>query len=204
MQDDIKMFLKENLLGYITDEVISDIFGSDNNKVKGLIDSTKVTFKATCDALCKKWDTSEKTIHPEKNTLFSSYFRQNIAADIENGMLSEIREYLGLGNGFYFNNAQECSNKKLKSRIKESKVEISFGYCPSWVEGIKHYEKYVMAENKKTVQAVIGKGPFRISPEHSKYEVAESLWNTMTPENRRKHILKLNKFAKYFISADVL
>ena len=110
MQDDIKMFLKENLLGNITDEVISDIFGSDNNKVKGLIDSTKDTFKATCDALCKKWDTSEKTIHPEKNTLFSSYFRQNIAADIENGMLTEIREYLGLDNGFYFNNAQECSN----------------------------------------------------------------------------------------------
>ena len=30
--------LKEKLLGNITDEVINDIFGSDNNKVEGLIE----------------------------------------------------------------------------------------------------------------------------------------------------------------------
>ena len=123
-------------------------------------------------------------------------------------MLKNLREYLGLGDGFFFNNAQECSNKKLKSRIKESKVRTSFGYCPplkcSWVDGIRHYESFVLSENKKTIAAIIGNGSFRISEEYSELEIAEHIWNEMTPESRRKHLIKVNKIAKYMISSDVL
>ena len=94
-------------------------------------------------------------------------------------MLKNLREYLGLGDGLFFNNAQECSNKKLKSRIKESKVRTSFGYCLLlkcfWVDGIRHYESFVLSENKKTIAAIIGKGSFRISEEYSELEIAEHM-----------------------------
>ena len=189
--------------------VTGDIFGSDKSKQKGLVDcGSKTAFRDACEKIYVTWDSLEESLFPESKSQFSTYFSNYIADDIESGMLKDLREYLGLGGGFFFNNAQECSNKKLKSRIKETKVKTSFGYCPplkcSWVDGIRHYEAFVLSENKKTLQAIIGKGPFRISSEYPELEIAEHTWNEMTPESRRMHFIKVNKMAKYMISSDVL
>jgi len=59
---------------------------------------------------------------------------------MKNGMIISVRRSLGLGDEFFYNNGQECANFKYKSKINESKTQITKGYRPNtkctWVEAI--------------------------------------------------------------------
>ena len=104
------------------DEVLKDIFRSDCNKEKGIVDCpSQDEFLAKVIAVSDKWDDLERSIHPGKEPEFSAYFR----AHIEDGMLPSYRRGAGLEHEFFFNNAQECANFKYKSKVREAKMENS-------------------------------------------------------------------------------
>ena len=91
------------------DEVFKDIFGSDHNKEKGIVDcSSQDEFLAKVIAASDKWDDLKRSIHPGMEPEFSAYFRAHIEEDM---------------------NAQECANFKCKSKVREAKLENPTGYC---------------------------------------------------------------------------
>ena len=208
-KDDIKHVIKEHNLNLIEEKVLQDIFGSERYGIVGLIDCEETgDFLDLLSRVLQSWDEHERSKYQGTEPKFAKYFEKHISNDMANGMLKNLRHYLNLGDGFYYNNAQECSNKKLKSKITESKIKECFGYCPSrkcsWLEGVKHYEKYVLEENKNTLLAIIGKGLYSLAPDYTKYALTECQWNNLNPEKRRAHLLKINTFAKHMISSDCI
>ena len=65
--------------GAMKDEMVKDIFGSDRNKEKGIVDcSSQDEFVAKVIAVSDKWDDFERSIHPAKEPKFSDYFRAHM------------------------------------------------------------------------------------------------------------------------------
>lgn len=118
----------------------------------------------------EKWDALEIEIKKTDSSQFSNYFRTYIQEDLKNGMLLGVRRKAGLGDEFFYNNAQECSNFKYKSKIRESKVGKASGYRPTmkctWVEAIKIYKCMIEEVNRDKAGALLRKGQFLLS---SKY-----------------------------------
>ena len=74
--------------------------------------------------LVEKWNSLEKGIFPGKEAQFVEYLRNHIEEDMKEGMLLPMRRRAGLKDVFFYNNAQECSNFKFKSKIKEANMLI--------------------------------------------------------------------------------
>ena len=87
---------------------------------------------------------------------------------MKSGMLPPVRRETGLGSGFFYDNASECSHFKFKCKGREHNALKQPGYgnnlrCP-WVEGIQIYQKLV-AEIFQNIQlSVADKGPFELAP----------------------------------------
>ena len=84
---------------------------------------------------------------------------------------------------FFYNNAQECSNFKFKSKIREKKIETSTGYrvntkC-TWVEAIEVYKELVESTRRGMQRSILRK---RNTVE----------WAKMSDSERRKHVDRLN------------
>ena len=196
VQDDILRKLSDLGNGTMKDEVLKDIFGSDRNKEKGIVDcSSQDEFLAKVIAASDKWDDLERSIHPGKEPEFSAYFRAHIEEDMKDGMLLSARRSAGLEDKFFFNNAQECTNFKYKSKVREAKMENSTGYRPSlkctWVEAIKLYKEMVEEVNREKQRAVLGKGPYALSGKYSHLEVPLLNWTKMTQKQKENHLAKV-------------
>ena len=114
-----------------------------------------------------EWHSTEKSNHPDKEPVFSDYFRRNIKEDMKNGMILSVRMSVGLGDEFFYNNRQECANFKYKSKNEESKTQTTTGYCPNtkctWVEAISIYKNLVEEANRYKQLAWLQKGLFQLS-----------------------------------------
>ncbi|XP_031553337.1 uncharacterized protein LOC116290448 [Actinia tenebrosa] len=195
--DDITRKVNELGLNKACNEILKDIFGCERNKEKGIVDTTSDDeFLAKAMSVTDKWDGMEiekkKTDSPE----FSHYFRTYIQEDLKNGMLLGARRKAGLGDEFFYNNAQECSNFKYKSKIRESKFENATGYRPSmkctWVEAIKIYGSMVEEVNREKERALLRKGQFLLSPNYRHLEITIQQWSSMTPNERQQRLAKLS------------
>ena len=68
VEDDISRKLTDLGNGAMKDEVLKDIFGNDNNKEKGIVDSmSQDEFFAKVIVVTDKWDALEKSNHPDKS-----------------------------------------------------------------------------------------------------------------------------------------
>ena len=116
--------------------------------------------------------------------------------DMKNGMIISVRRSLGLGDKFFYNNGQECANFKYKSKINESKTQITIGYRPNtkctWVEAISMYKNLVEETNRDEQLAVLQKGPFQLSPRYNHLRDPSLRWSKMTTTQRQRHLAKLN------------
>ena len=143
-----------------------------------------------------KWDSTEKSNHPDKEPVFSDYFRRNIEEDTKNGMILSARRRVGLGDEFFYNNGQECANFKYNSKIKESKTQTTTGYRPNtkctWVEAISVYKNLVEETNRDKQLAVLQKGPFQLSPRYDHLHVPSLQWSKMNRAQSQRHLAKLN------------
>ena len=169
VEDDIVRKLSDIGNSAMKNEVLKDIFGNDNNKEKGIVESlSHDEYFAKVIAVTEKWDGLERAIQPGKEPEFSAYFRANIEDDLKNGMLLPVRKSAGLEDEFFFSNAQDCSNFKYKSNIREAKLEHAVGYRPNikctWVEAITLYKSMIEEVNREKLRAFLKKGPYVLSP----------------------------------------
>ena len=197
VEDDISRKLSDLGKSAMKNEVLRDIFGDEKNKEKGIVDSSsRDEFFAKVIAVTDKWDSTEKSNHPDKEPVFSDYFRRNSEEDMKNGMILSVRRSVGLGDEFFYNNGQECANFKYKSKIKESKTQTTTGYRPNmkctWVEAISIYKNLVEETNRDKQLAVLQKGPFQLSPRYDHFHVPSLQWSKMTTAQRQRHLPKLN------------
>ena len=142
----------------------------------------------------------EREIQPSRRPEFSAYFRKYIEEDMKNGMLLSFRRYAGLSDDFCYNNAQECSNFKYKSKIREAKMADFVGYRPNvkctWVEAILHYEEMVGAVNRDKRRAVIAKGAYLLSSEYEHLYLSQLRWSKMSIEQKRALLAKVDGSCK--------
>ena len=203
VQDDITLWLSENNLSHIGDTVLKDIFGNDKECKQGIVYSiSKDEYDAKVNVLCEQWDFLENGERSNSGR-FSNYFQKNNQRDIREGMLRGLREYVGLGDSLFFNNAQECSNKKYKAKIKEDFAATSAGYAStkkvSFVKAIDMYDKYVRETRRNVERACIDKGPYSLVGEYAKLRMSEQQWDKMSSTDRREHIKKFDKFGQIFL-----
>lgn len=201
VEDNISRKIDDLGLKDMKKEVLLDIFGSDKRKEKGIIDSLdKDEFVAKVDSLVEKWKSMEKGIFPEKEPRFAAYFGDHIEEDMNDGMLLSTRRKAGLKDEFFYNNAQECSNFKYKSKIQEAKVSTTPGYCPNlrstWTEALVTYRKLVEEANRDKQRAVLQKGSFVLSVRYRHLQVPLNKWSAMTPKEKQSHLAKVDASVK--------
>lgn len=100
-----------------------------------------------------------------------------------------------LGDEFFYNNGQECSNFKYKSKIREKKMQHSTGYrlhmkC-TLEEVIVIYKEMVEEVNREKQRAVIGKGPYQLAAAYKHLEVSQLEWSSAS-DGRVDHIAKVD------------
>ena len=166
--------------------VLKDIFGSVQDQEKGLVDSlNSAEFDEKVEVLKAVW-----------NPQFRHYFVTYVADDVKEGMSPQIRRTIGLKDDFYYNNALECQNFRYKQKIQEMKKEnlpgVKVSQC-SWLEAIQTYQAMLHETRNNLQRAIIGRGPFQLAPDFAHLE-CEERWMVMTPEERRKHLAKLDPF----------
>ena len=89
--------------------ILRDLCGCTKEMKKGLVDCNQATFESTLGKMAENWPQS-----------FANYFDIHVKDDMKEGMLADVREAAGLGEAFYYNNALECLNKKLKKKEKST------------------------------------------------------------------------------------
>lgn len=201
VEDDIARKLVELGMKDEKDEILMDIFGSERNQQKGLIDSTSEDeYFAKVISVTEKWDTLERKKTPHKAPEFSVYFRRHIEDDMRERMLLHVRRSAGLGDEFFYNNGQECSNFKYKSKIREKKMQQATGYRPNmkctWEEAIVIYKNMVEEVNRDKQRAVLGKGPYQLAGAYKHLEVSLLKWSSMTPSEKQNHVAKVDPSCK--------
>lgn len=179
--------------------IISDIFGCQLACKKGLIDSDSIAdFDLKLEVLGKKW------CGLDKGNDFLHYFKVNISNDMKMGMLPPVRKAIGLGDGFFYNNAIECAHFKYKNKLREFTALTSTGNKTSikvsWLDALKIYKSMVDDVRENIRLAVVGKGPYRLSSKANRLAMSPVEWSKMTPEARRKHLAKLDPFCKTAVS----
>lgn len=115
-----KKHVEDDIIQKVPDmkmEVLKNIFGSDKDKEKGIVDSTdEDKFVAKVSSVADKWDGREQRIHPEKELQFSKYFCERIQEDMKEGMLLSTRRKAGLGDEFL----TMCKNAAISSTSPKS------------------------------------------------------------------------------------
>ena len=100
---------------------LRDIFGSDANHEKGLIDSEGcMDFDAKLESLENVWNSREKTsrgaaLSDSGEAEFHRYFVAHVAEDMKK-MISPVRKRADLGEAFFYNNAAESKHQRKKAR----------------------------------------------------------------------------------------
>ena len=92
-------------------EFLLDIFGSDAREERGLIDACSCEeFDVCLEPLYPVWIKREmeaRGLSKEATTEFYSYFLTNVASDMKTTMIKPVRERIGLGENFFYNNDPE-------------------------------------------------------------------------------------------------
>ena len=113
---------------------LQDIFGSDVNHEKGLIDSDGCKdFDAKLESLKNVWNSREKrsrgaVLSNSSEAEFHKYFVANVAEDMKK-MISPVRKRAGLGESFFYNNGAESKHQRIK---KPQKGEAEVVPPPPW------------------------------------------------------------------------
>ena len=104
-------------------------------------------------------------------------------------MLKPIGEECGLGcpPEPFTTNASESINAMLKR-----KLDYKWSELPAFIDKVK---ELVNKQQKELERAVIGKAKYQMKQQYQYLQVTESKWFLMTPEQRKKHLTKLESVA---------
>ena len=157
-------------------------------------------FVAKVNSVADKWEGLERCLHSGKEPQFAKYFRDHIEEDMKEGMLLSTRRNAGLDDQFFYNNAQECSNFKYKSKVLEEKMNTTPGYRPcvkcTWTEALVLYRKLVEEVNRDKQRAVLQKGSLVFAHRFKHLEIPLHRWSAMTPKEKQAHLVKVDPSVK--------
>ena len=110
-------------------------------------------------------------------------------------MLLPVYRRAGLKDKFFYSNFQESSNFAYKSKVKEMKVIEGAGYRPdpkcTWSEAVTVYWNIVQQSRRDIQRAVLGRGPYDLSPTDCHLAVTASSSSGMKRKERERHLAKL-------------
>ncbi len=181
--------IKEHFSTEVCNIVFKDLFGSQKEMSKGLVDYSRDQLDDILQTMLQKW--------PQD---FAAYFRAHLEADMKEGMLADVREAAGLGKEMFYNNVLECLNKKIKSKKREKQIldgNGAFIAKPLTLqEGVELYKSLVLEERCFIHKAIIGKGPYTLASGYENLYVSEPDFCQMTIEQKRLVLSKVDPFLK--------
>ena len=180
--------------------IMQDIFGSEDKKEKGLIDcETVADFDSRLESIEERWETIEKNDRKSNCPKFYKYFVNNVARDMKASMLKPVRNRCGLGDNFFYNNGPESLHSKYKLQIRQHKLQENAGGIPerkfSWSEAADQYRGMVNRVKRNIHRAIIGEGPYQLTPAYSNLQIDVHSWLGMTDRSKLKQLRKIDPSA---------
>ena len=170
---------------------IDDIFGSEARKELGLIDSSCATdFDARLESFYPVWTKREmdaRQLSSVDQAEFYWYFLSYVAQDMKDGMISSVREKVGLDDSFFFNNDPESMNNRIKMRMEKKKL--------TWPETVDQLKLMSEEQERNIERSIIGEGPFKVRPECQHLVVPGEKWMTMTKAQKERKIQAFHTMA---------
>ena len=196
VKDDIKRKFADDLSyipSSVRNEILKDIFGSENTKERGLMDcESEVEFDGKVYHLYQKWDCLEEQYLKGEDVRFSRYFRTYIEKDMKQGMILPVRRAAGLSDDFFFNNQTESVNFRLKNKIKQWKERRQTSGRPakkcSLSEAIDIYKSLIDETHRNLIRAMVDRGPYKLAKGYEKMYVPIHLWIPLPKEKKEKAI----------------
>ena len=163
-------------------EIIQDIFGSLIRGKPGLVDAfTAGDLRSQFDQLKTKWEGVASGFH--------NWFFEYKLQEIEDSMLSPIRQAAGLGNPPepFYTNEIESINRVIKRKT---------GYKASeWPEFCKLAKELIDEQKNEIEKAVVGVGEYRFCDEFKHLQLPLFKWSSMTKLQREKYLQKVAKLS---------
>ena len=150
-------------------------------------------FQAYLDLVTQKWNNLERSVKPENEPQFHSWFVREKAPIITECVLPEVRLKAHLtGNPLplFTTNCSESMNHIIKSEVEWRENKL-----PVLITHLKAICDKQVSEMQKTV---IGRGEWKLIPLYN-LEIPEELWFQKTQEQRTRHVKKVME-TKPFIS----
>ena len=114
-------------------------------------------------------------------------------------MLKPVRNRCGLGDNFFYNNGPESLHSKYKLQIRQHKLQENAGGIPerksSWSEAADQYRGMVNRVKRNIHRAIIGEGPYQLTPAYSNLEIDVHSWLGMTDRSKLKQLRKIDPSA---------
>lgn len=174
----------------IAKEFLDDIFGSHSGSTynEGLVDCASV--EEFDDKLMKcetVWNLRETPYAPSSGPRFYNYFCSRMVDVVRYSMRKDLRESVGLGSppAIFTTNASESINSVLKRKVDYKESE--------WPHFNDQVKELVKQQHKEVIQALSGRGQYRLLQQFSHLSVSAEKWARMRPEQRREIIGRFDK-----------
>lgn len=200
-EDDVNRKLTTlGINGQARDDFMADIFGNERRKELGLIDSrSPEEFDTKLFELEEVWNDRERKSRSTTKPEFLQYFKSYVAKDMKDKMILPVRRRAGLGDNFFYDNATESINHRYKVHLRSAKGDINTQGCRdlqfSLPEAAKVYYQMLQETRRNVHRALIGMGPYRLSPERKALYVAPAQWSQLSQAVKLRHLRKLDKKA---------
>ena len=110
-------------------EFIKDIFGCDKDNQRGLIDSKdEEEFRCLLVNLQNRWERREISARSTESVSFYSWFARYPSLDMHEKAILSVRQKVGLGDDFFYNNDIEISHNVLKTIVQPKTVRLA-NFC---------------------------------------------------------------------------
>lgn len=190
MRNNVKQKIKEcNLPSKVAENVLVDVFGRKMESVyqEGLVDSYEHDFECKLNDVVESWRNAETSSSSDIDK-FIDWFVANKVKVIRT-MLRSVREDCGLGNppSVFTTNASESINALLKHKTDYKKHQL-----PAFIEKVKDLIDEQLHEVER---AIVGRGKWRFRPQYKFLEISESVWFTMTAQQRQKHLSRVHSIS---------
>ena len=167
-------------------EFLLDIFGSDVRKEMGLVDSSSPEeFDSRLDSLYPVWvqrEMDSRGVSREATTEFYSYFLTYIATDMKTTMIKPVREKVGLGENFFYDNDPESMNDRIKKRKGKGSRQLQ------WADCVDLLQQLSQEQQRNAERALIKEGPYRLSTECAYMGMPSANWLSLSEEQRHRRV----------------
>ena len=187
VEDDVTRKLLELRIGESErKEFLLDIFGSDAREETGLIDACSCEeFDVCLESLYPVWIKREmeaRGLSKEATTEFYSYFLTNVASDMKTTMIKPVRERIGLGENFFYNNDPESMNDRIKKRKGKGSRKLSWTECVDLLQGLAEEQ----ARNGE--RALINEGPYQLSAGFAHMKITPEKWLSLSSQQKERKV----------------